>query len=235
MSAVSKISTAIDMVRARDREGFHATLTRSLLPAALFRVNEQAILRLRRRPELPRPLDRIRIRWASPADEEALQRVRRREHGYAANFEQGSCCLLGEVDGEPASFNWFELGDWHVSKTNAYRFRLGANAAWAWGFEIVPRFRLSGLFVKQWAVAVDELARSGIDTIYGAVVTDNHSSLAAHLHVGFEELCRFRVTRFAGLVHHRVVPGPARQLEATSGWGVWIGRDPGGDSAGSDR
>lgn len=232
---MGKIDTAIGMLRERDRSTLRATLTRALLPAWLFRVNELVILRLRKRPRLPRPLDRIHVRWASRDDERALQRIRPRREGYGANFDAGSWCLLGEVEGEPASFNWFEVGPWHRSRTNAYRFRLGQEAAWAWGFEVVPRFRMSGIFVKQWAVAVDALAEHGIDTIYGAVQVDNPGSVAAHERLGFEELYRFRVTRVAGLVRHRVTPGRDLGGSPSRGWGTWIGSDPSREPTTGDR
>ena len=220
---MSKITTAIDMVRTGDRRGLHATLTRSLLPASLFRVNEQVILRLRQRPRLPRPLKRVHMRWATREDDAALRAIRPRQEGYGPNFDAGCWCLLAEVDGEPASFSWFEVGDWHLSRTNAYRFWLGPHAAWAWGLEVLPRFRMSGIFVKQWVVAMDALAEHGIDTLYGAVLTDNETSLAAHRRVGFEEVYRYRVTRLAGLVRHRVTAG---DTPVKIGWGRWIGWDP---------
>jgi GNAT superfamily N-acetyltransferase len=232
---MSKLATAIDMLRSRDVTGLRATLTRALLPASIFRINELVILRLRERPRLPRPLERIRVRWATREDEEALQHVRPRHEGYASNFDTGSWCLLGEVDGEPASFNWFEVGPWHGSRTNAYRFWLGPHAAWAWGFEVLPRFRMTGIFVKQWAVAFDELAGHGIDTIYGAVQTDNPGSVAAHERLGFEELFHYRVTRVAGLVRHHVTPGRDLEAPEEKGWGAWIGRDPSREPPPDDR
>jgi hypothetical protein len=232
---MGKLSTAIDILRSGNRSTFRAALTRALLPASIFRINELVIVRLTERPRLPRPLERVTVRWASREDEEALQRIRPREDGYQANFDSGAWCLLGEVDGEPGSFNWFEIGAWHESRTNAYRFWLGPRAAWAWGFEVLPRFRMSGIFVKQWAFAVEALAEHGIDTIYGAVQTDNPASVTAHLRLGFEELYRFRVTRFAGLVRHRAEPGRDLDAPAASGWGSWIGFDPSREAPPNDR
>lgn len=234
---MAKVRTAIHLLRTGDRQGLKAAVTRAFLPAAVFRANELAIVRLTSRPRLPRPLERVTIRWATPDDEPSLLAIRPRREGYGVNFEAGALCLIGEVGGEPASFNFFDVGHWHVSRTNAYRFRLAPGAVWAWGFEVMPRHRMSGIFVKHWAVAMDLLAERGYDTVYGAVQTDNPASLHSHMRMGFQEVFRYRVLRIAGITRHAVCPGGANNDHAPleKGWGRWSGSDPARSPSPSDH
>lgn len=212
----------------RRREELQAVFLRSLVPARVFRINEMVIVRLTEPRPLPRVLENVKIRWASIEDEPLLQRIRPRKKGYRANFESGSLCLIGEVGGEPASFNFFERGEWHVSNSNAYRFALGPRAVWAWGFEVHPRFRMSGVFAKQWNRAVPMLRELGYERIYGSIQGDNPRSLKSHRRLGFEFLYRFKLWRLAGLVRYRVRPESGAEGPALVGWGRWEGRDPGG-------
>lgn len=219
---MGRISTLLSSLEKGRRDDLVAALSRSTLPAWVFRHNVMLIAQLVEPRPLPRPLDKVTIRWGGPEDEAALQTIRRRAGGYARNFET-SLCLIGEVDGTPASFNFFETGSWHDSKSNAYRFRLGPGAAWAWGFEVHPRFRLSGVFAKQWVVGQGMLAERGIDRIYGSIQADNPRSVKSHRRLGFRMLCSFEIWRVLGLVWHRVVPEEGGGLEASSGWGSWSG------------
>ncbi len=107
---MARFGTLLRALREGKTEDLRAALTRSLIPASLFRKNEMILARLTKPRPLPRPLDNVQIRWAGPEDEGALQAIRPRAKGYAHNFET-SLCLMGEVGGEPASFNFFEHGD----------------------------------------------------------------------------------------------------------------------------
>ena len=222
---MGRVATAWQLWRSGRREDLRAALERSFFPARIYRVNEMVIARLTSPRPLPRPLDSVRIRWAGVEDEPLLQRIRPRKGGYRRNFET-SLCLMGEVGGEPASFNFFEHGDWHVSRSNAYRFALGPQAVWAWGFEVHPRFRMSGVFAKQWVEALPLLREKGFSRIYGSIQADNPRSLKSHRRLGFEFLYRFRVRRLLGTVRHWAVPEKGMEgLEPGSGWGPWVGRD----------
>jgi len=222
---VGRIATFLRLWKEGRREEIRATLTRQALPAWLFRRNEMVITRLTRVRPLPRPLENVTVRWGTPADEPALLRVRPRAGGYRPNFEKGDLLVVGEVSGEVASFNWFETGPVHVSRSNGYTFEMGEGAAWVYGFEVEPRFRMSGVFHKHWVVAMELLAERGMSRVYGSIQADNPRSINSHRRLGFELLYTFRVLRFAGLIHHEAVPVPGTGLPPSRGFGRWRGAD----------
>ncbi len=222
---MGRIGTFLRLWREGRREEIRATLTRQALPAWLFRRNEMVITRLTRVRPLPRPLENISIRWGSREDEEALLRIRPRSGGYAANFDRGDLLVVGEVSGEVASFNWFETNRVHISRSNGYTFDMGPGAAWVYGFEVEPRFRMSGVFHKHWVVAMDLLAGRGIERVYGSIQADNPRSINSHRRLGFEIVYTFRVLRLAGLIHHEAVPAEGTGLPPSRGFGRWRGAD----------
>lgn len=219
------LGTLVRLAREGKRDELKALVTRGLFPAWAYRDNALAIVRLRQPRPLPRPLPQVTIREATPADEPLFQRVRPRRGGYAVNFAKGSIAFLGEVSGEPAAFGWFELGERHLSETNGYTFALGPGAAWAWGIEVEPRFRLSGIFHKYWVETLPRLAPRGVDRVLGSIQADNPLSVNSHRRLGFELLYQFRVVRLAGMTWHRADPGEGTGLPASRGPGVWHGRD----------
>jgi hypothetical protein len=224
---MGRLSTFWRLVREGERDQLRAVLNRALFPAFLFRRNAMLITRLREVRRLPRPLPRIGIRWGGREDEPALLRIRPREGGYAAHLDDPACRLLvGEVDGQLASFNWFRTDEWHASRTNGYSFLLGPGAVWAFGFEVDPSFRMSGIFHKHWAVGMELLREIGVDRVYGSVQADNPRSVNSHRRLGFEMIYHFSVLRVAGLTFHRAVPDEGTDLPASRGLGRWIGGDP---------
>lgn len=220
-----QLTTAARKIREGRGDLVRATFLRSLFPAALFRYNEILIMRMTDIRPLPRPLKDFRVRPANPDDEMALQSVRRRREGYQSQFEAGHLCTLGEVGGRPASFIWFELGDWHASASNAYRFHIGPGGCWNFGSEVKPRYRMSGIFHKHWVEARELLASRGVSRIYGAIEEDNPHSFRSHVRLGFREIYRMRVLRIAGLTHHAARPGKGTSLPGHEGLGRWTGWD----------
>jgi hypothetical protein len=102
---------------------------------------------------------------------------------------------------------------------------MGEAAAWAEGFEVVPRFRMSGVFHKHWVVALEMLRERGIERVYGAMQSDSPASVKAHRGVGFDFLYRLRVFRLAGLVFHKAVPIDDPGLPGSRRIGRWVGED----------
>ncbi len=220
-----RIGTFLRLWREGKREEIRATLSRQALPAWLFRHNEMVITRLVRVRPLPRPLENVTVRWGTPADEPDLLRIRPRAGGYSRNFAQGHLLVVGEVSGEVASFNWFEPGPVHVSRSNGYTFDMGDGAVWVYGFEVEPRFRMSGVFHKHWVVAMELLAERGATRVYGSIQADNPRSINSHRRLGFEILYRFRVLRLAGTIRHEAIPGEGTGLPPSRGFGRWRGAD----------
>ena len=217
------------LTRLRD-----ARLARTLFPAWLFRANEMLVVRLVRPKPLPRPLEHITFRWVGAQDEALLQSVRPRRAGYGREFARGAWCLLGEVSGEPAACAFFEPGPVHVSRANGYEFRFGERAAWVYGIEVNPRFRLTGIFHKFWIEALRLLAERGREVVYGSVQADNPHSVNSHKRLWFEILYRFRVVRVAGIVTHAVEPVDRPELPRARGFGRWCGSPvPAGPGQGS--
>jgi len=222
---VGRIRTFLRLWREGKRDEIRAALNRQLMPAWFFRRNEMVITRLSRVRPLPRPLENVTVRWGTPADEDALLRIRPREDGYGRNFAKGDLLVVGEVSGEVASFNWFETDRVHVSRANAYTFDMGEGAAWVYGFEVEPRFRMSGVFHKHWVVAMELLAERGIGRVYGSIQADNPRSIKSHRRLGFEILYTFRVLRLGGMIHHAAIPSEGTGLPASRGFGRWHGAD----------
>ncbi|MCU0222990.1 MAG: hypothetical protein MUF27_02750 [Acidobacteria bacterium] len=220
---MGSLSTLLRLARDGKRDELKALVTRGLFPAWAFRANEQVIVRLTRPRPLPRALPQVAIRPAGPDDEPLFQAIRPRKGGYGVNFQRGSIAFLGEVSGEPAAFGWFELGERHRSRTNGYTFALGPRAAWAWGIEIEPRFRLSGIFHKYWVETLPALAERGIDEVLGSIQSDNPLSINSHRRLGFELLYALRVVRALGATWHRADPGEGTGLPASRGLGPWHG------------
>ena len=220
---MGSFSTLVRLTREGKRDELRALVTRGLLPAWAFRANELVIVRLARAHPLPRALPHVAIRPAGPEDEPRFQAIRPRKGGYGVNFARGSLAYLGEVSGEPAAFGWFELGDRHRSRTNGYTFTLGPGAAWAWGIEVEPRFRLSGIFHKYWVETLPLLATRGISEVFGSIQADNPLSIRSHRRLGFELLYSLRVVRAAGMTWHRADPAGGSDLPPSRGFGPWHG------------
>lgn len=207
--------------------GLRAVLTRELFPYWIYRSNEMVVVRLDSQSLRPlsRDLSHIRIRWASPADESLLQQIRPRSASYSEQMNKGAWCVIGEIDGAPASFNFYERGERHVSPANGYSFALGAGAAWAYGMEVAPAFRLSGIFHKHWIEGLALLASRGVRRVYGSVQNDNPLSLNSHKRLGFVPLYRYRIVRVLGLEWFEARPMDDPRLAGARGFGRWTGCD----------
>jgi hypothetical protein len=213
-------------MRARDRGTIGQVLSRSLFPAWAYRRNDMLIARLEDVRRLPRALPDILIRWGGPDDEADLTRIRPRHDGYGEHFRAGKRLLVGEVGGEVASFNWFDFDEVHDSPANGYRFELPPRSVWAFGFEVDPKFRMSGVFHKHWYEAMAMLGEMGVDRVYGSIQNDNPRSVNSHRRLGFEILYEFLLLRIGGVIRHRVLPFGEADLPSSSGFGRWEGTDP---------
>lgn len=223
---MGRLGTLISMVRSKQWDGLRAVLERDLVPARLFRRNAMAIVKLRECRPLPRPLEAAVFRWGRREDEPALQAIRPRPKGYGHQFDAGHLLFIGEFGGEVASYSWFETESPHRSKSNGYLFHYPFNAVWAFGLEVHPRFRLSGIFHKHWVEGLRLLRARGVDTVYGSVQLDNNRSIQSHFRLGFEFLWELHIMRLAGLTRHRARPGTDGSGPIQSGWSIWQGRDP---------
>lgn len=224
---MSRAGTLWRLMRQGDRGAIAQVVMRSLFPAWVFRRNVMLIARLATPRPLPRPLPRITIRWGHPDDEPGLRRIRPRDEGYAPHFDAGRLLIVGEVEGRLASFNWFEAGKTHRSVTNGYAFDVGAGGVWAFGFEVDPEFRMSGIFHKHWVVAMELLRERGYHRVYGSIQADNPRSVNSHRRLGFDVLCEFRMIRVFGVETFRVVPvDGSSAIRPVFGFGRWAGSDP---------
>lgn len=223
---MSRAGTFLRLVRDRDREAIGQVLTRSLFPPWAFRRNTMLLARLVHAKPLPRPLPRVAIRWGTRADEADLIRIRPREGGYGKCFDDGHLLLVGTIDGAVASFNWFELTDPHRSPANGYTFGIGADGAWAFGFEVDPAHRMSGIFHKHWVEAMSLLAERGVRRVYGSIQADNPRSVNSHRRLGFEILFEFHMIRVLGVETYRVISAQDAHPRSARGFGNWSGTDP---------
>ena len=215
MTAPAKTNESVPTV------GLKAQLTRGVLPWWLLRTNEMLMMEVRQIKPLPRPLENIEVRWGCREDEPLLQQVRHRAKPYTRHFDDGSLCVIGFVDGKPASYCWFETSGLHISRTNGYKFRYGPDAAWVFGFEIHPDYRISGIFHKHWKVSMELLAGRGVNRVFGSIQADNPHSLQSHRRLGFNVLCRYKMARVCGLIRYIVTPENGSGIVASTGVQAW--------------
>ncbi|GEM_PF-1904903 len=225
------ISIAGKLLREGCTAEMRAALARSTFPPALFRANRLKIMRLVAAKRLARPLPDVHVRWACEDDLLRLASAFPRHHRLEQSLADGSWLLVGYVAGEPAAMGWFDVKTEHVSLANAYSFEMGENSAWAFGLDVLPKYRMSGVFHKYWSEAVELLHARGIERIYGSFQIDTRRSVNSHRRVGFVPLFDLEVQRIAGTIRHRVTTlwpeSSAPDEERTvSGFGRWRGRDP---------
>lgn len=224
---MGRLKTLYALVREKRHDELRMVLQRELLPARVYRRNALVIVRLTTPKPLPRALATFSTRWGGPGDEPLLQALRPRREGYRHHFEKGEHLLITETTDSAAAFNWFETRGRHDSRTNGYAFEYGPGAAWAFGVEVDPRHRLSGVFHKHWVEGVRLLRERGIDRVYGSIEADNPRSLQSHLRLGFELLWTFRMQRVLGVASYTVCRGDGTGSTPVRGSGRWIGTDPG--------
>lgn len=217
----ARINNALRMVR----EGQTKLLARSVLPDQLFYFTDRYIIRTSEVRPLRRPLDRIKARWVGPEDEQALQAIRPRRVGYHERFLNNWRCVMGELDGQPASVIWFNFGSWHHSRRNAFQFQLGPKACWCAYVYVNPQFRRRGAFFKLWFESMNLLAKEGLERHYASVESHNSRALKLYLDAGSQIIYHYRVTRLGPLVYHSAQPAEGLDLPASKGLGQWIGRD----------
>jgi hypothetical protein len=204
-------------------------LSRSM-PPALFYRNAIDLVRTTKVAEPSRPMDHVSVRWGRPGDEDRLRTIHPGRDDFSEMFAKDRLCTIAEWKGEPASYAWFDTGDYHDSPRNAFRLRTGPASCFGASLFIRPKYRLSGIFVKHWFESMSLLAERGIRAVYYTVALRNPLSIRSHARLGFEPVCRISVTRVAGLTYHRVTAAEGRDGPSSHGWGVWDGSDPLEDS-----
>jgi hypothetical protein len=226
-----RLATGLRMIR----RGQLALLLESVAPPALLHRDDLLIIGMRRVLPLSRSSDRITVRWAGPEDVPRLETIRPRPPresrlrgglGYARRFESGWRCVIGELDGEPASMSWLIFGDWHESAMSGFTFRLGPSACWLTDMFVRPAFRGTSVFHTHWVEAMALLAGVGIDAWYSAVEAGNDRARRSFLRIGCEVLYRYRMLRLAGLIHHSARPAEGLDAPSSRGWVRWVGSDP---------
>jgi hypothetical protein len=230
LSTWAKVRTAADLVTAREYGTLRATLERGTFPAALLRRNQLLIERLPV-PIIPEPDEGPRglaLRWADPDEIDLLLRVRHRRRAFRASFAAGHRCVVGLLDGEPATVEWVEITGAHVSTANGYSLDLPPASAWILGSFVRPDMRGQRLFARHTRCLAELLMAEGVQQGYCAVEVDNPASRRAHLQAGYEGLYQFHVLRLLGVTRHKAWDLQRPEVPPVIGWGPWSARvEPG--------
>jgi GNAT superfamily N-acetyltransferase len=198
-----------------------------LLPPPVFLVKQLVFCRTSEVTPLRLSLDHVSVDWATRDDLPVLLSLHGHVSALAQRFDRGWLCTLARWKGEqPVGYAWFDVGDVHHSRNNAFRFRLGPDACWGTNLFVHSDYRLRGVFYKLWLDSVALLKERGARHIYHTINRENVASIGSHLRLGSEILFRYRVVRMLGLVHHSIRSEGDRRLDPVDGWGIWEGSDP---------
>lgn len=216
-----RIQTFFRLLVTRDWTQLSLVLRTRFLPKFLFSKYDIVFVRLERVRVPGLSLDFIATRSVRPADVPLLQQVKERSDRFRSAFEAGDQGFLSMVGERPAAYMWFEIARIHRSPPNCYEFDLGDDAAWSYGVEVHPDFRMKGALVKMWADAVAALNARGIRRIYAGIPKDNQLSVQSHTRLGFQVLYEYTVTRVLGFDWYRIRTTDGRMRR---GFGWFRGR-----------
>lgn len=100
-------------------------------------------------------------------------------------LEQGSTCLVANLDGEFAGYLWLHLGPYQEDEVRC-RFVPWPAERVAWDFDVyvVPRFRGTRAFSRLWQAAERHLLALGITHSASRIASYNAVSLRSHVRSG---------------------------------------------------
>lgn len=139
----------------------------------------------------------VHFRWAAPADLEALKRpdlnfTDRTVQEARRWLAGGDRCLIGYVDGEPATYWWVTFS---VRRLPGRRLRVGRRQAYVYKSFTLERLRGHGLSQAALCVVLEACRAVGIRRVFADVALKNVASLRSLGHVGFRQVGTFSIVR----------------------------------------
>jgi hypothetical protein len=102
----------------------------------------------------------------------------------ADRYKQNALCLAAYKDDEFAGCLWYVKNHYREDEVNC-AYELGSeNLAWDFDVYVVPKFRLTPVFIKLWDTASAKLINSGCYWSLSRISAFNSMSLASHKRMG---------------------------------------------------
>jgi GNAT superfamily N-acetyltransferase len=125
------------------------------------------------------------VRTATLDDLEALVALRDQPATFRARFAEGDRCVVAEVGGRVAGYEWFCNRDVHEETAWGYRIAIPPGFVYAYDAFIDPQYRNSGIWLRFKAYLANLMIESQCAGVLTFVDYGNWSSLRTHLRFGF--------------------------------------------------
>ena len=125
------------------------------------------------------------VRPATLDDLEALVALRGQPATFRARFADGDRCVVAEVGGRVAGYEWFCNRDVHEETAWGYRIAIPPGFVYAYDAFIDPEYRNSGIWLRFKAYLAHLMIESKCAGVLTFVDYGNWSSLRTHLRFGF--------------------------------------------------
>jgi GNAT superfamily N-acetyltransferase len=170
------------------------------IPFRPIDVGRLCFLRLDRIPRVPPGLLRGpgSVRLATLDDLDALVLLRDQREVFLARFSEGDRCVVAEVGGRIAGYEWFCDRDVHEETAWGYRIDIPPGFLYAYDAFIDPRYRNSGIWLRFKAHLGHLMMESGHSGVLTFIDYGNWPSLRTHLRFGFRPVSEVFVLRILG-------------------------------------
>jgi len=153
-----------------------------------------------------------RVRLASIEDLDALVALRDQRQVFLDRFAEGDRCVVAEVGGRIAGYEWFCDRDSHEETAWGYRIAIPPAFVYTYDAFIDPAYRNSGIWLRFKAHLGQLMMESGHVGVLTFVDYGNWPSLRTHLRFGFKPAGDVLALRILGKLL-------SRASKAASGFG----------------
>jgi hypothetical protein len=101
-------------------------------------------------------------------------------------YQQGAICLGAYKEQEFAGCFWYVTGKYKEDEVNCLYELVNINSVWDFDVYVVPKFRMSPVFLKLWDDASRQLIKKGIHWSLSRISAFNASSISSHFRMGAE-------------------------------------------------
>ena len=219
------------MTRARLRA--LAQTPRLLLAQKLLRrvplrpidVGKLCFLQLNGLPQVPTSMLRghAEVRFAAPADLDALACLQDKRALFRQRFAQGDRCVVAIADGRVIGYEWFSESASHHETGWGYRITIPGGYVYAYDAFIDPAYRNTGVWLRFKAHLAEWMAARGKRGVLTFVDYGNWPSLRTHLRFGFQPAHTVLALRVLGLRIFRKVRAAG---VATWSYLAWLAMHP---------
>ena len=163
--------------------------SRALRLAPHVSVNRRIFVQIEKPPAVTRGLRDLVIRHGTLADLEPLATIDDTDRALVRDrFARGDLAYVGELDGAILCHTWFHRGPtpFEEDREHAAAWGLDADTYWSYNGAATTAARSSGVFVKMFQIALQELFGTyAAVQVQGFIRDDNQQSLIMHDRLGF--------------------------------------------------